>query len=231
MTEIDHLTIRDLPAELRPRDRLAAQGAAALSSAELLAVVLGTGTHRATAMDVGASLLHAFGSLGRLAHASVVEVSAVRGVGEAKAVKVLAALELGRRLLEPVPPRRVVRSAADAAAAVTASMRHLDREHFRAILLNTRHEIVDIVEVSVGGLASAPVHPREVFKEAIRRSAAGVIVVHNHPSGSPEPSRDDVMITEQLRAAGRLIGIELLDHLIIGERSFVSLRDTRQGFP
>lgn len=230
MTGVDRLTIRDLPAELRPRERLRAQGVAALSAAELLAVIIGTGTRRATALDVGTSVLTAFGSVGRLAQASVDEVGAVRGVGEIKAARVVAALELGRRLLEPSPRRQVVRSAADA-AAVCSSMRALDREHFRVILLNTRNEILDIVDVSVGGLASAPVHPREVFKEAIRRSAAGVIVVHNHPSGHPEPSRDDIMITEQLRAAGRLVGIEVLDHLIIGEGTFTSLREQRQGFP
>jgi len=158
------------------------------------------------------------------------ELASHRGIGQAKAVKVLAALELGRRLLEPSAVRRVVRNAADAAAVVRPSMVGLDREHFRVLMLNTRHEILDIVEVSVGGLSSAPVHPREVFKEAIRCSAAAVIIVHNHPSGSSEPSRDDVLITEQLRAAGRLVGIELLDHLIIGERSYTSLREARQGF-
>lgn len=208
-----------------------AQGPAALSTAELLAVVIGSGTRRATAVDVGTSLFCRFETLGTLARASLREISAVRGMGESKAMKVLAALELGRRLLEPPPARRVVRTAADAVAAVRPSMSGLDREHFRTILLNTKHEILDIVEVSVGGLASAPVHPREVFKEAIRRSAAAVIVVHNHPSGSPDPSRDDVAITEQLRAAGRLIGIELLDHLILGDQTFTSLRETRQGFP
>jgi len=181
------VTIKELPAELRPRERLRSSGAGSLSTAELLALVLGTGTRQATALEA-------------------------------------------RRLLEPPPQRRTIRSAADA-AAVCASMRTLDREHFRVILLSTRHEVLGIADVSVGGLASAPVHPREVFKEAIRHSAAAVIVVHNHPSGHPEPSGDDVAITAQLRAAGRLMGIEILDHIIIGERAFVSLREQRQGFP
>ncbi|HEY3248068.1 MAG TPA: DNA repair protein RadC [bacterium] len=219
-----------VPEELRPRERLRRQGVGALSSAELVAVVLGTGTVRATALDVAVALLTCFGSLGRLSRASLDEVRGVPGVGEAKALRLLAAMELGRRLLEPGAPRPVIRSAADAAAAVSVSMRHLDREHFRAVLLNTKHEVLEVVEVSVGGLASAPVHPREVFKEAVRRSAAAVIVVHNHPSGDAQPSRDDVMITEQLRAAGRLIGIELLDHLIIGDGTYTSLRDLRLGF-
>ena len=224
------MSIKQLPSELRPRERLRARGADALSPAELLAVVIGTGTRATSALEIGTHLLRHFGSLSSLAAAPLEEVTTVPGVGEVRALQVLAAIELGRRLLEPSPARRVVRSAADA-AAVCAPMRRLDREHFRVILLNTRHEILDVVDVSVGGLASAPVHPREVFKDAIRRSAAAVILVHNHPSGHPEPSRDDVLITEQLRAAGRLVGIEVLDHLIIGERTFTSLREQRQGFP
>jgi len=196
----------------------------------LLALVLGTGTRQATALEVGATLLGRFRSVGGLAQATLEELVTLPGVGETKAARVLAALELARRLLEPPPQRRIIRSAADA-AALCASMHTLDREHFRAILLNTRHEVLGVADVSIGGLASAPVHPREVFKEAIRHSAAGVIVVHNHPSGHPEPSRDDILITEQLRAAGRLMGIEVLDHIIIGERAFVSLREQRQGFP
>lgn len=224
------VAIKDLPVELRPRERLRAHGAAALSAAELLAIVLGSGSGRTSALDLGTRLVQRFGGLAALARASLDEVTSVEGLGAAKAVQILAALELGRRLSEPAPARRVVRTAADV-AAVCAPMRRLDREHFRVILLNTRHEILDVVDVSVGGLASAPVHPREVFKEAIRRSAAALILVHNHPSGHPEPSREDVLITEQLRAAGRLVGIEVLDHLIIGERTYTSLREQRQGFP
>lgn len=221
--------MRELPIELRPRERLRAQGVTALSTAELLAVIIGSGTPRASALEVGTSLLRHFGTVGRLARAPLEEVQTVPGMGETKSAQVVAALELGRRALEPAPRRQAIRSAADA-AALCRSMRTLDREHFRVILLNTRHEVLDIVDVSVGGLASAPVHPREVFKEAIRRSAAAVIVIHNHPSGHPEPSRDDLLITEQLHAAGRLVGIEVLDHLIIGESTYTSLRERRQGF-
>lgn len=224
------MPITHLPPELRPRERLRQQGPAALSPAELLAIVIGTGTAGGSALEVGTGLIRRFGSLAGLAGASVEEIRAIPGMGEARAGQVLAALELGRRLQEPAPARRVIRSAADV-AAVCAPMRRLDREHFRVILLNTRHEVLEVVDAAVGGLASAPVHPREVFKEAIRRSAAAVILVHNHPSGHPEPSRDDIMITEQLRAAGRLVGIEVLDHLIIGERTYTSLREQRQGFP
>lgn len=224
------VTIKELPCELRPRERLHAHGASALSPAELLALVIGTGIRGHSALAAGTALLTRFGSLARLAGAPAEEVRGVPGIGDATAARILAALELGRRTLEPEPRRRVVRTAAEA-AAVCAPMRRLDREHFRVLLLNTRHEILDVVDVSIGGLASAPVHPREVFKEAIRRSAAAVILVHNHPSGHADPSRDDVLITEQMRAAGRLVGIEVLDHLIIAERTYVSLREQRQGFP
>lgn len=224
------MPITHLPAELRPRERLRQQGPEALSPAELLAVVIGTGTTGGSALEVGTRLIRRFGSLAGLSGASLDEIRAVPGMGEARAAQVLASLELGRRLQEPSPARRVIRSAADV-AAVCAPMRRLDREHFRVVLLNTRHEVLEVVDAAVGGLASAPVHPREVFKEAIRRSAAAIILVHNHPSGHPEPSRDDILITEQLRAAGRLVGIEVLDHLIIGERTYTSLREQRQGFP
>ncbi len=230
MPEAGRLTIKDLPAELRPRERLRTSGAGALSTAELLALVIGTGVRGYSALDVGTALVRRFGSAGALGRASVAELASVPGMGERQAARVLAALELGRRLAEPPPLRRAIRSAADA-AALCGSMRSLDREHFRAILLNTRHEVLDVVDVSVGGLQSAPVHPREVFKEAIRRSAAAVIVVHNHPSGHPEPSRDDILITEQLRAAGRLVGIEVLDHIIVGDRAYCSLRERCLGFP
>ena len=218
------VAIKELPSELRPRERLRAHGAAALSPAELLALVIGTGTRGRSALAAGTALLTRFGSLARLAGAPAEEVLGVPGIGHATAARILAALELGRRTLEPEPRRRVVRTAAEV-AAVCASMRRLDREYFRVLLLNTRHEILDVVDVSVGGLTSAPVHPREVFKEAIRRSAAAVILVHNHPSGDPEPSRDDLRITARLAEAGRILGIEVLDHVVVGDGRYVSLRE------
>lgn len=197
------MTIKELSPELRPRERLRTSGAGSRSTADLLALIISNGTRQATAaLDVGAAVLGRFGSASGLATAAGEDLAAVPGVGETKAARDLAALEPGWRVLEPPSPRRVIRCAADA-AALCAAMRILDREAFRAILLNTRHEVLDVADVSIGGLASAPVHPREVFKEAIRRSAVAVIVAHNHPSGHPEASRDDVLITEQLRAARR----------------------------
>lgn len=197
-----------------------------MSSAELLAVLLRTGTRQDSAGDLAARLLAGFGSLEALSRARPDELARLAGIGPAKACAVVAAFELGRRVHAAPPAQRpAIRTPADVAALVAAQMRFLDREHFRAVLLNTRHEVVGIATVAVGGLDSAPIHPREVFKDAIRRSAAAIILVHNHPSGTPDPSADDLRITARLQAAGRVVGIEVLDHIIIGDGRFVSLRE------
>jgi DNA repair protein RadC len=218
--------VKSLPLEDRPRERLLRGGAEGLSSPELLALLLQTGTPAARVSELAGRLLASFGSLEALSRAHPGELVRANGIGPAKACAVLAAFELGRRVRNGPPVRRPsIRTPADVAALIGGHMRHLDREHFRAILLNTRHEALDVVTVAVGGLDSAPIHPREVFKEAIRRSAAAVILAHNHPSGNPEPSGDDLRITTRLAEAGRVVGIEVLDHLIIGDGHFVSLRE------
>jgi len=220
------LSVKGLPPEDRPRERLLRRGADALSATELLAVLLRTGTATSSASDLAGHLLAAFGSLEALSQAHPVELARHTGIGPTKASAVLAAFELGRRVqAAPSARRPAIRTPADVAALVGPQMRHLDREHFRAVLLNTRHEVLDVTRVAVGGLDSAPIHPREVFKDAIRRSAAAVVLVHNHPSGTPEPSADDLRITTRLQEAGRVVGIEVLDHLIIGDGRFVSLRE------
>ncbi len=220
------LSVKRLPRQERPRERLLRCGPGVLSSPELLALLLGTGTSRAGAADVAGQLLASFGSLEALSLARPDELDRVAGIGPAKACSLLAAFELGRRISMAPPARRVViRTPGDIAALMGPQMRHLDREHFRAVLLNVRHEVLDVTSVAVGGLDSAPIHPREVFKDAIRRSAAAIILVHNHPSGTPEPSGDDLRITARLRDAGRVVGIEVLDHLIVGDGRFVSLRE------
>ncbi len=226
MAVATRLSVKGLPTEDRPRERLLHQGAAALSSAELLAILLQTGTQAASATDLAGRLLVTFGSLDALSRAQPDELTRQVGIGPTKATAVLAAFELGRRAqAAPAARRPAIRTPGDVAALLGGQMRHLDREHFRAVLLNTRHEVLDAPSVAVGGLDSAPIHPREVFKEAIRRSAAAVILVHNHPSGTPEPSADDLRITARLREAGRVVGIEVLDHVIIGDGRFVSLRE------
>jgi DNA repair protein RadC len=226
MTVAARLPVKALPLEDRPRERLLSHGAEALSSAELLAVLLRTGTRRATAAELAAGLLATFGSLGALSRAHPAELAQHEGIGPAKAGAVLAAFELGRRVQNAPPARRaVIRTPADVAALLGSQMRGLDREHFRTVMLNTRHEVLGTAAVAIGGLDSAPIHPREVFKEAVKQSAAAVVLVHNHPSGNPEPSGDDLRITARLRDAGRVVGIEILDHVIIGDGRFVSLRE------
>lgn len=219
------ITIKDMPVESRPRERLIREGAGALTDLELLAILLRTGTATGSAMELAAALLGCFGSLRALVQASVEELSTIRGVGPAKAAMLKAALELGRRIASGSDEMRpVIRSPEDAACLVMEEMRHLDREHFRALLLNTKNQVIARDVISIGTLNSSAVHPRELFKNAIKRNAAAVILVHNHPSGDPTPSREDLEVTMRLVEAGRIIGIEVLDHLIIGDNKFASLK-------
>lgn len=226
MSEVNYRpTMKELPEGVRPRERLLKEGAEVLSDAELLAILLGTGSREATALDLASQLLTVFQSLRRLVDATVEEMSQMKGVGPAKASQVKAALELARRLSRYSDlPRSVIRSPEDAAGLVMEEMRHLDREHFRAILLNTKNQVVTVDNVSVGTLNSSTVHPRELFRNAIKRSAAALILLHNHPSGDPAPSREDIDITERLVQAGKIVGIEVLDHVIIGDNKFTSLK-------
>lgn len=218
-------TMKELPEDIRPRERLLKEGAEALSEIELLAILLGTGSREATALELASLVMARFKSLRSLVDATVEELSEVKGVGPAKASQVKAALELARRLSQFSDlPRPVIKSPDDAAGLVMEEMRHLDREHFRALLLNTRNQVIGMDKVSVGTLNSSTVHPRELFRNAIKRSAAAVILVHNHPSGDPTPSREDLDITGRLCEAGKIIGIEVLDHIIIGDNKFTSFK-------
>lgn len=218
--------IKDLPPELRPRERLLARGPAALSLAELLAVLLRTGSRVRSALEVATDLLVRHGSLERLAGATPAELRQTSGVGEVKALDLLAAFELGRRL-GALPPRLrpAIRTPADAARLVMNDLRFMETEHFVVLLLTVKHEVLDRVEISLGGVASSPVHPREVFKPAVKQGAAGVILVHNHPSGDPTPSQADVAMTTRLSRAGRIMGIPIIDHIVIGDGRYVSLRE------
>ncbi|MGB9905674.1 MAG: RadC family protein, partial [Desulfotomaculales bacterium] len=217
--------MKDMPSELRPRERLLKEGTRSLTDAELLAILLRTGTSRNTALDLAAVILANFNGLRGLVQASVEELSAVKGVGPAKAAQIKAALELGKRLAaDSGEERAVIKTPADAAGLVMEEMRHLDREHFRALLLNAKNQVIGQEVISIGTLNSSAVHPRELFKSAIKRSAAALILVHNHPSGDPSPSREDVEVTRRLVEVGRLIGIEVLDHLVIGDNKFSSLK-------
>jgi DNA repair protein RadC len=202
-------------------------GAAALTAAELLAIVIGTGTRRGSALQVASLLVDAMGgSLRRLARASPAELVRMGGVGRAKASRVLAALELGQRLVrESRPERPRIRTPDDVVHAVGPALRDLEVEEFHILALSSQHEVVRDVLVTRGVLDGSLVHPREVFRPAIAEAAAGIVLVHNHPSGDPTPSAEDRAVTRQMAAAGELLGIPVLDHVIVaGDRwtSFAS---------
>jgi DNA repair protein RadC len=223
--------ITDLAADERPRERLAKLGPQALSSAELLAILLRVGVAGKNAVQLGQQLLQEFGGLDGLHKAAFAEVRAKHGIGDAKAAQIKAAIELGRRLSEEsLDDRSTIDSPAKAADLVRYGMSGLDQEHLRVILLDTRHHVLGIAEVYIGSVNSSQVHIGEVFKPAIQRNSPAIIVVHNHPSGDPTPSPDDVAVTRAILQAGKLLDIEVLDHMIIGVGRWVSLKERGLGF-
>jgi DNA repair protein RadC len=224
--------IKDLSPTERPRERLARLGPQALSAAELLAILLRVGTQGENAIQVGQRLLQTFQGLPGLHRASFSELKAQHGLGPAKTCQIKAAIELGNRLAAQSPEDTpIIHSPDDAADLLRYEMSALEQEQLRVILLNTRNHVLQIRTVYQGSLNSSQVRIGELFKFAIRRNAAAVIVVHNHPSGNPSPSPDDVAITKAIRKAGTLLDIEVLDHLIIGQGRFVSLKRRGLGFP
>ena len=220
------LTIKDLPPTERPRERLIASGTSVLSDAELLAILLRSGTEQETAVDLAERILVEIGGLGNLPRCGLEELTTVKGVGPAKAVTLLAAAELAVRISSRLRTEKVVISSPrDVAGLVMEEMRHYLREHFRILLLDTKNKVIGVEEISIGSLNASVVHPREVFRPAIRRACASLILIHNHPSGDPTPSQEDLEVARRLREAGKLLGIEVLDHLIIGDGKFTSLRE------
>jgi DNA repair protein RadC len=220
------LAIKDLPQEERPRERLAKHGPEALSTPELLAILLRTGTTRESALDVAEALVAQIGGLRGLADASIEQLSQIRGVGVVKALEIRAAVELGKRISAFTHEARpTIRCPADVSQLVMSELRHESREHFKVLLLDTRNQVMRVSTVSVGSLTESIVHPREVFREAIRHSCAALIAVHNHPSGDPTPSQEDIQVTRRLDEAGRTLGIDLLDHVIVGDGRYVSLKE------
>jgi DNA repair protein RadC len=224
-----HRTIKHWPSEERPRERLIASGPASLSDAQLLAVLLRTGRERASAVDLALDLLKRFGGLKGLSRLSIAELCAVSGIGPAKAAQLQAALELGRRALgTPLKKGIKIRGSLDVYRHYLPLLRDQKREVFLALLLDSKHRVLKELIVSTGSVNLSIVHPREVFNPAVRESAAAVIVLHNHPSGDPAPSREDRELTSRLVKAGEIMGIALLDHLIIGDGQYVSFAE--QGF-
>lgn len=220
------LTIKDLPPSERPRERVVAGGITTLSNADLLAILIRSGTKEETAVQLAERILYEVGGLQELPRCSYDELRKIKGLGPAKAVSVLAAVELAKRLGREIRgDAPTVTSPGDAAGLVMEQLRHNLREHFMAVYLDTKNKVKGIEEISIGSLNTSLVHPREVFRPAIRRACASLILIHNHPSGDPTPSREDLDVTRRLCEAGRLIGIEVLDHIVIGDGTFVSFRE------
>jgi DNA repair protein RadC len=210
----------------RPREKLLRNGAHTLSDAELLAVLIRTGNHTRTALDLACGVLGEQRGLAGLARRNARELMRVEGIGAAKALGILAAFELGRRLqADPGGRRSPLRTPADAARLLIPRLRDLTYEVFSVLVLDTQNAVVATVELSRGTLNASIVHPREVFKAAVDHVGAAVLVVHNHPSGNPEPSGEDIAITRQLSEAGKIMGIPLHDHLIIAGNGYVSLAE------
>jgi len=217
-------SITELPADERPRERLLRYGADKLSDAELLGIIIRAGTPDATAVDIGKKLMAHFGGFRGIGNCSTADLCRFPGIGEAKAAQIKAALEIARRYSsEELTPGKKISSAEDVFRHFNERLRGEKRETFYVILLDQKHKIINTRPISVGTLNQSLVHPREVFSEAIRECAAKVIFVHNHPSGDPEPSEDDIAITRRLKEVGELVGIAVLDHIIIGADRYESL--------
>ncbi|XEC93182.1 DNA repair protein RadC [Paenibacillus tarimensis] len=224
--ETGNLVLRDVPSEDRPRERMMMLGAEALSHAELIAILLRTGTKQESAVHLAGRLLSECGSLRNLVDMSMEELTSIRGIGLAKALQIRAGIELGRRLSRSKQEDKLtIRSPKDAADYMMEQLRYLQKEHFVCLFLNTKNQVVAEQTLSVGTLNASLVHPREVFRAAIKCSSASLICIHNHPSGDPTPSPEDISLTRRLSEAGELVGIDVLDHIIIGDRRFVSLKE------
>lgn len=219
-------SIKDWPEDDRPREKLLSRGPGALSDAELLAILLRTGGCGASAVDHGRAIIDAFGNFRQLAHAGVGDLCRVKGVGPAKAAQILAAIEIAKRYGEcEFKAGEAFRGSGDVYLHFRERLASEQREHFYAVLLDNKHRKIKDVPVSHGSLTASIVHPRDVFVPVVRESAAAVIFVHNHPSGDPTPSKEDIEITRRLREVGDLMGVRVLDHIVVGKGRYVSFVD------
>ena len=222
----DSFTVHDLPLSERPRERLLKLGSEALSAQEILALIFGRGIKGESVMVTAQRLLSQFGNLKGITSASIGELTQINGIGPAKAAQIKAAFELSKRLESPADESQkpAIKSPEDVASIVRSQLKGKKKEHFLVLCLDTRNRLINYKPVSMGSLDTSVVHPREVFKEAISSNAASVIFVHNHPSGDPEPSKEDIELTKRLAKAGEIMGIEVLDHIIVCDRSYLSLK-------
>lgn len=220
------LMIKELPADERPREKMKELGAAAMANSELIAILLRTGNPAQSALRLAETLLDRQGGLAGFGSATMEEIEQVKGIGEAKAISILAAVELGRRVTSlATMERSIIRTPADVAGLLLPRFRFETKESFLAVLLSTKNHVLKTPVISVGSLNASIVHPRELFREAINASAASVILAHNHPSGDPTPSPEDIALTRKMVEAGKLLDIPVLDHIILGDGTFISFKE------
>jgi DNA repair protein RadC len=220
------ITIKDLPPEERPRERMRALGAGSLSNAELLAIILRTGYRQESVIRLAERVLFQSEGLRHLPNLTLEELQAIKGIGPAKAVMIKAALELGRRLVLSIRQEGIsLTTPGEVANFLMEEMRFYNKEYFKIVLLNTKNQLISLEDISVGSLNASIVHPREIFHYPIKKSAAAIILVHNHPSGDPTPSREDLEVTKRLVEAGEILGIKVLDHIIVGEGRHLSFKE------
>ena len=220
------MNMRKLPQSEKPREKLLREGRDKLSNIEILAIIIGSGTRQKSAMELAAEIISKDSSgIRYLADCRPEELTSISGIGPCKATEILAAVELGKRLASiPAAERDVIKSSSDIADIFMERMRYHKKEHFISLMINAKGQIIEETEVSIGDLCSSTTHPREVFVDAVRRSAGSVIFVHNHPSGDPSPSDMDISTTKRLIEAGEILGIPVLDHIIIGDGCYISMK-------
>jgi DNA repair protein RadC len=222
----DNILIKELPSNERPREKVLNNGFNTLSNSELIAILLRTGTKQESALQLANKLLIQINGLKNILHVTLEELTSIKGIGPTKAVQLLTSIELGKRINQSSKDEKyIIRSPHDCADYLKYDMSTLQQEHFVCLYLNTKNQVIYNQTVFIGSLNSSIVHPREVFNTAIKKSAASVICAHNHPSGDPTPSKEDIDVTKRLVECGKIIGIEVLDHIIIGDGKYVSLKE------
>lgn len=225
MPEQKRRGVKYWPEDERPRERLLKLGAGALSDAQLLGIIIRSGEGGRSAVDLGRELLERFGSLTGIEQAGINELCEIAGIGPAKAAEIKAAIELGRRFQRPSLAGASFCTSRDVAEYYKPRLKHAKQEEFRCALLDSKNRIIREEVVSLGSLTASIVHPRDSFKAAVRESAAAVIFIHNHPSGDIRPSQEDILLTRRLVQAGEVLGIQVLDHIIVGDSGHFSFRD------
>lgn len=219
--------IKDIPNRLRPRERSLEVGFKNLSDQEVLAIILRNGYREHSSVDVAISLLKKHGSIKSISRLYVDELCEHKGIGKDKAITLLASFELARRCEVIEDERIVITSSKDASLVLESNLKGLSKEHFQILMLNTKNHLIGVATISIGSLNSSIVHPRELFRTAIKRSAASIILAHNHPSGDATPSREDIEVTKRIKNAGDLVGIDVLDHIIIGDNCYYSFKEEK----